>query len=385
MLSHNFAAAFFILLCLLFSASPSFAENISDVEKNLSQQKAEIASIKKKLSKLKIQQNQQNKALQATSKKVSSARKQYQATQKQIKSTQQKLAKLREQNRDIKLQLSRSKKDIQKLLIAVYKNQNSNQLKLLLSQDSPQTFSRLLKYHDYFQQEQLDQIQEHLTTLERFKQNEQQLTKELVSFQELKTQQKAQQDKLNQSKKQQQQQLAKLRSSVKSEARRLEKKQKDQQRLNKLLADMKKALEDINALGSNRPFKSDRGKMPWPTKGKIKRSFGSAIASGKLKSTGILIGAPSGRPVSTIHSGRVVFSDWFSGFGLLTIIDHGDGYMSLYGQAESVIREPGEWVNRGDVIAYTGNTSDTNIEGIYFEIRKQGTPVNPKRWCTGRP
>ncbi|MFC3152334.1 murein hydrolase activator EnvC family protein [Litoribrevibacter euphylliae] len=374
-----------LALCFLLSSGISTAENISDVEKNLSQQKSDIAKLKKKLSKLKVEQNKQNKALQATSRKVSNARKQLQKTQKSLSSTQNKLSQLREQNREITRELNKSKQDIQTLLIAVYKNQDNNQLKLLLSEESPQKLSRLLKYHQYLQQEQLDKIQVHLKTLEKFKQNEQALTAELVNLQSLKKAQQQEQDDLSNAKKLQQQQLAELKRSVTTESKRLEKKQKDQQRLNKLLSDMKKALEDINALGGSRPFKSDKGKMPWPVKGRIMRSFGSALAGGKLKSNGILIGAPSGRAVKAIHSGRIVFADWFSGFGLLTIIDHGDGYMSLYGQAESVVREPGEWINRGDVIAYAGNTSDTDIEGIYFEIRKQGTPINPKRWCTGRP
>lgn len=379
-------SVFFIFsFCLFLTAATTFAEDIADVEKNLSKQKSEIAQIKKKLSQLKVEQNKQNKELQATSRKVSAARKQLQKTKLSLSSTQNKLTQLREQNRQITLELNKSKKDIQQLLIAVYKNQDNNQLKLLLSEESPQRLARLLKYHQYLQQEQLSKIQAHLKTLEMFKQNEKSLTAELVKLQTLKKAQQQEQQELSEAKQSQQQQLAKLRRSVSTEAKRLKKKEQDQKRLNKLLSDMKKALEDINALGGSRPFKADKGKMPWPTKGRIKRSFGSALAGGKLKSNGVLIGAPSGRPVQAIHSGRVVFSDWFSGFGLLIIIDHGSGYMSLYGQAESVVREPGEWINRGDVIAYTGNTSDTNIEGIYFEIRKQGTPINPKRWCTGRP
>lgn len=374
-----------LILALGISAAEATAESISDVEKNLSQQKSDIARLKKKLSQLKVEQNQKNKDLQATSKKVSSARKKLQQTKRDLDATQNKLSKLREQNRSIKLELNKSKQQIRKLLIAVYKNQDNNQLKLLLSQESPQKFARLLKYHEHFQAEQMAQIESHLKTLETFKKNEQQLTAELVTLQDLKKAQQQEQNKLAAAKTSQQKQLNKLRQSLKTESARLNKKQKDQARLNKLLAEMKKALEDINALGDSRPFGSDKGKMPWPTRGKIMRSFGSAIAGGKLKSNGILIGAPSGKPVTAIHSGRVVFADWFSGFGLLTIIDHGGGYMSLYGQAESVIREPGEWINRGDVIAYTGNTSDTDIEGIYFEIRQQGTPINPKRWCTGRP
>ncbi|GAA3929311.1 murein hydrolase activator EnvC family protein [Litoribacillus peritrichatus] len=357
---------------------------MSEVEQNITQQKKEIEKLRRKVKALTRQQDKQNKALQATSRKVSNARKNILNTKKQLSQTQSKLASLREQNQTIKRTLNKSKQEIRQLLVSVYKNQDNSQLKLLLSQDSPQTLTRLLKYHNYLQQEQLSKIEKHLKTLEDFRENEKQLTTELVSLQELKKKQELEQVTLAQSKQAQQHELNKLKQSVKTEAGRLKKKQADQQRLNKLLVDMKKALEDINALAGSRPFKADKGKMPWPVKGRIVRSFGSALAGGKLKSNGVLLSAPAGKPVKAIHNGRVVFSDWFSGFGLLTIIDHGNGYMSLYGQAESVIREPGEWVNIGDTIAYTGNTSDTDIDGIYFEIRHKGTPINPKRWCTGR-
>ncbi len=380
----------FLCLFLTFSLSnfglnnPAHAESVSQVTQDITKQKKEIERLRRKVRELTKQQNKQNKALQTTSRKVSSARKKIQKTKRSLSSTQTKLTTLKEKNRTIKQTLNKSKKDIQQLLISVYKNKDNNQLKLLLSQDSPQTVSRLLRYHQYLQAEQLAKIEKHLKTLEEFKENEQQLTSELVALQELKKKQQLEQTQLDQSKKEQQRQLTQLKKSVSTESGRLKKKEQDQKRLNKLLSDMKKALEDINALAGSRPFKADKGKMPWPIKGKIRQSFGSALSGGKLKSNGVLIAARSGTPVKAIHNGRIVFSDWFSGFGLLTIIDHGNGYMSLYGQAESVVKEPGEWINIGDTIAYAGNTSDTDIEGIYFEIRHKGTPINPKRWCTGR-
>jgi septal ring factor EnvC (AmiA/AmiB activator) len=373
----------FILICTL--PKLAYSESISDVESNLTKQKTEIKKLKKQLASLNVKQDTANKALKETSKKVSKARKNLRTTQNKLQTTQNNLSLLREQNRKIKLKLNQSKRQIQQLLIAVYKNQNNNHLKLLLSNDNPQALSRLLKYHQYFQKNQIEQIQTHLDTLKEFKLNEKKLTDKLVNLQSLKKRQQEEQTQLDKSKQTQRSQLSKLRKSYKKAASRLKKREQDQKRLNTLLADMKKALEDINDIAGTRPFKSDKGKMPWPTKGRIKQSFGSSLAGGKLKSNGIVIASPTGRPVTAIHNGRVVFSDWLTGYGLLTIIDHGGGYMSLYGQAESVLLEPGEWVNRGDTIAYTGNTGDLDIEGIYFEIRKNGIPTNPKRWCTGRP
>lgn len=121
-----------------------------------------------------------------------------------------------------------------------------------------------------------------------------------------------------------------------------------------------------------------------PIAGRVTNRFGSARSSGKLRWNGVFIEAEPGTPVTAVHYGRVVFSDWLRGFGLLLIVDHGDGYMSLYGHNEVLYRETGDWVTAGETIATVGDTGGQNRSGLYFEIRHAGKPTDPQHWCRVR-
>lgn len=127
------------------------------------------------------------------------------------------------------------------------------------------------------------------------------------------------------------------------------------------------------------PFEQLRGRLPWPVQGRVSRRYGAALG-GDYTSEGVLLDSAQGAAVSAISAGRVVFADQFGQLGLLVIVDHGDGYMSLYGQTSAVSRNAGDWVAAGDVIATAGAISDQD-RGIYFEIRKDGHPIDPAEWC----
>ncbi|HEY7775443.1 MAG TPA: peptidoglycan DD-metalloendopeptidase family protein, partial [Kineobactrum sp.] len=130
-----------------------------------------------------------------------------------------------------------------------------------------------------------------------------------------------------------------------------------------------------------KPFASTRGSLAWPVSGRRGNSFGASRGAGGMRWHGINLRAEEGTPVKAVHHGRVVFADWLRGSGLLLILDHGDGYMSLYAHNQSLLREVGEWVGPGTTIATVGNTGGSNRAGLYFEIRKDGKPVDPVVWC----
>jgi septal ring factor EnvC (AmiA/AmiB activator) len=123
--------------------------------------------------------------------------------------------------------------------------------------------------------------------------------------------------------------------------------------------------------------------MAWPVEGRITERFGRPRNSGKMKWQGVRLKAETGATVSAIHHGRVVYADWLRGSGLLLVIDHGEGYMSLYAHNESLLRDVGEWVSTGAAIATVGDSGGQSEAGLYFEIRKDGKPTNPQAWCSG--
>ncbi len=186
---------------------------------------------------------------------------------------------------------------------------------------------------------------------------------------------------MRQSQAQRSQVLSRLIRDLKDQGRRLDRLQSDERDLKALIDGLEQALADIPV---EQPlevaFSGRRGRLPWPARGRIVKRFGSPRLGG-IVWDGVMISAPKGQEVRAIHHGRVAFADWFRGFGLLLILDHGDGYMTLYGHNQSLFKEAGDWVEENEPIALVGSSGGRQQAGVYFGIRHQGRAVNPVRWC----
>ena len=173
--------------------------------------------------------------------------------------------------------------------------------------------------------------------------------------------------------------LVSLEAESKNRARELERLKEQQGGLEKLVRELRRALERIDKFptDSKDAFAKLRGKLAWPVAGKLVAAYGQTRAGG-VKWDGMLVTGAQGAPVRAVYHGRVVYADWLSGLGLLTIIDHGDGYLSLYGHNERLYKEVGERVTAGDTIATLGDSGGRPRPELYFEIRKAGRPVDPR-------
>ena len=174
--------------------------------------------------------------------------------------------------------------------------------------------------------------------------------------------------------------LADLKKSLSNDSQAITKLEADSNRLSKLLEALQEALAELDTPASYVPFSEAKGQLPYPVRGKPSSRFGDQRNSGNMRWRGWLMPAREGVDVTAIHYGRVVYSDWLGGHGLLTIIDHGNGWLSLYGQNRSLQREVGDWVGPGDTIAQVGSSGGADFPGLYFEIRHNGEPVNPGIW-----
>ena len=154
----------------------------------------------------------------------------------------------------------------------------------------------------------------------------------------------------------------------------------DQQRLQALFTELQRRSPGLDATD----FAARKGSLPWPLEGVPVSRFGQPRADGRLQWHGLLLRAEPGTPVRAVHRGRVVFADWLRGFGLLTIVDHGDGYMTLYGHAEVLAKRPGDMVESGEVIARAGQSGGARTSGLYFEIRRHGDATDPLQWVFER-
>lgn len=291
------------------------------------------------------------------------------------------LGTLRKQEEQQLELLQRHKAVLRKQVRAAYAMGRQERIKIFFNQQSPDTVSRVMAYYDYLNRARAGKLKEIEAGIVALREIQTRIVNEETKLHELTQQRLAEKQVLEKAQAARRTVIDSISAELDKGGQALEQLLYDEKRLQKLLAGIREALADVNAeIPGERSFQQLKGKLAWPAKGKIAATYGSAKIGG-LTWDGILIGAPEGGEVRAIHGGRVAYADWLRGFGLLLIIDHGDGYMSLYGHNQSLFKETGDWVESGEPIALVGSTGGQRRSGVYFGIRHNGDPVDPVRWC----
>ena len=254
-------------------------------------------------------------------------------------------------------------------------------IKLLLNQRDPGQIGRVLVYYQYFGRARASQIAAIDAHLAEINGLDAELAAEEQRLLALEQQQRGEVTRLQSARERRGKALVSLDAESKNRAKELERLKDQQGGLEKLVRELRRALERIDKFptDSKDAFAKLRGKLAWPVSGKLVASYGQVRAGG-MKWDGVLLAGAQGTPVRAVYHGRVVYADWLSGLGLLTIIDHGDGYLSLYGHNERLYKEVGERVTAGDTIATLGDSGGRPQPELYFEIRKAGKPIDPRPW-----
>lgn len=268
---------------------------------------------------------------------------------------------------------------------AAYVMGRQERLKVLLNQQQPETVSRIMAYYDYLARARATRMEEISSHLQKLQQLQDDVAKQEALLQQTRDQRLSERQSLEQVQSVRQQTIQTLTGQLEESGQQLTRLQRDERRINELISGLQQALQDME-IPDQKPFFQKKGRLEWPTSGRIRASYGSAKIE-DMRWDGVVIGAPEGRPVRSVHAGRVAYADWLRGFGLLLIIDHGDDYMTLYGYNQSLFKETGDWVAPGEVIALVGNSGGQQQAGLYFGIRYKGKAKNPKAWCkktTGR-
>lgn len=252
--------------------------------------------------------------------------------------------------------------------------------KLVLNESDPLTLERMVRYHQYFGAARLRALERYNSALAAVDAREAELQREIARTAVERESQRARTQALGAARAESAALLARLEKerSGKGESRvRLE---ADRKRVADLIAALNR-----KALGlDGRSFSQSRGKLPWPVDGKVLHGFGQPRAEGRLRWQGMVISANVGSEFRVVQRGRVVFADWLRGFGMLAIVDHGSGYLTLYGQAESIARRVGDQVAPGDVLGRVGQSGGSGSVGVYFEVRERGQPRDPANWLARR-
>ncbi|HSC15358.1 MAG TPA: peptidoglycan DD-metalloendopeptidase family protein [Gammaproteobacteria bacterium] len=256
--------------------------------------------------------------------------------------------------------------------------------KLLLSQESPAALGRMLVYFDYYNRARSQRIAAVAGELAKLEELDAATARVEAQLATLEAAQAREVATLEKSRDERRAVVAKLDASVRDGNAAVAKLRAEEQRL----ADLVQRLSEVMAgfpVDTEEPFARSKGKLAWPVQGRIAGDYGQARGAGPVKWNGVLLEAAAGTPVRAVHRGRVAFADWLQGLGLLVIVDHGGGYMSLYGHNEALLKESGDWVEPGEALAQVGDTGGQSRPGLYFEIRSNGEPVNPNAWMAKRP
>jgi len=268
-----------------------------------------------------------------------------------------------------------------------YVNGREELFKLLLSQESPESLGRMLVYYDYFNRarsERIGAVSEEVGKLHELGSESERVATQLA---ELEAAQAAQVAALARARDERKAALAKVETGIADSNTAMTKLRSDEKRLAELIVQLTELMAGF-PVETDQPFSKLKGKLAWPVPGRLAADYGQLRGGGPVKWSGVLLEASQGTPVRAVYHGRVAFADWLPGLGLLIIVDHGDGYMSLYGHNEALLKEPGDWVEPGEPIAQVGDTGGQSRPAVYFEIRQNGEPVNPHPWiavkATGR-
>ena len=263
-----------------------------------------------------------------------------------------------------------------KLLVrSAYALGRQERIKLFLNQQDPQVLNRVMNYYNYFNQQRIEQIEAANRLIQDISDTEQKIHQTRLTLESNRQLKKKQVMEFESARQNRSRLVAELENSIKGKKQALSGLQQDEAALTKLLKNIQQ-----QKLEQKRKFSSLKGNMAWPAKGYLSNLFGSQKAEG-VKWDGVFIKADEGTEIKSIHQGKVAYADWLRGYGLLIIVDHGEGYMSLYGHNQSLFKETGDPVEAGEAIALVGNSGGQNKSGLYFSIRQKGKPTNPKKWC----
>ena len=371
----------------------------SGSKENLKQIRNRIDSLKKQLADKEESRQKTASALRGSETAIIHINRKLAGLSSEQRKTSAALDQLNIRTRETRQTIDSQQSRLNQQLYQQYVQGRHEYLQLLLSQKNPGQIARELHYYGYISRARvshIDTLQNDLGHLNSLTRESHEKNRDLA---EIESKQTVQKNILEQERKKRQELLAQLSSQVAQHQQEITRLERDEKELSQLVARLNRAssprprklphrpsplnntrVPDASSAGS--PFAALQGRLSLPVRGEITNRFGAPRNNSKITWKGLFIRTPDGAAIKAIAAGKVVFSDWLRGFGNLLIIDHGDSYMSLYGNNDVLHRQAGDMVQGGETIAAAGNSSDEMDSGLYFELRHQGKPFDPLNWMT---
>ena len=399
-------------LALLLAAGAVQAQQSSrEAERKLQQLRGELKDVAQERRQLEGDRDEASRQLRAADQKVARSGRAVAETEAAIRRQQQALAELQQRRNTLEANLGGQHRQLATLLRGAYQVGKHAPLKLLLSQDSVANANRELAYHRYLQRARARAITALTDDLQALSATEQQIAARGKELEQAREQQRQQAAALAADRRQRAQLVVDIDKRYQDRSEREKALGQDARSLEHLLDNLRAAAARAeaerkaaarraeaestrlaNVAGATRttPGKTPPrvvanapapkvGGLGWPLSGNLLARYGGRLPDGRI-SSGVLIGAPAGSTVNAVADGTVVFSDWMTGYGMILIVDHGNGYMSLYAHNDALLRDAGARVRRGEAVARVGNSGGQGVAALYFELRRNGQPVDPSSW-----
>ena len=345
-------------------------KDLSEIQNALKQSQAELAEQRKDITKLQSSLQQHELDIAKNAKALNIAEQSIRDTEEQQKQQQQKADELAQNRLDQQTALAAQIK-------SAYMSGGHDYSKMLLNQENTAQVERTLSYYNYLNKARIKQIEELKALLLEIEAVQTELEKTKQHLMVLHEEQANRQQALIAAQQQRKKNISQLKTKFSSTKDSINYLKENEKTLVTTLEELEKEkTKKVELLG----LTASKGKLDWPTKGKIEHSFGQRKHGG-IDWKGVLIGAREGSDVHSVHNGKVVFADWLKGYGWVIVVDHGDGFMSLYGHTQTLLKDVGDMVRQGDIIALVGQSGGQANSGLYFEIRHKGRAVNPVKWC----
>jgi len=402
------ARALLILLAalVLAGAAPAHAQDRRDAERRLQDVRKELQRVASERRKLEGQRGDATRKLRMADEQVGGVQRALRSTETSLQRDTAALARVQLQRVHSMAGLEASRRELAGLLRASQLAGPEAPLKVVLAQDRVADAERALTYQGYLQRGRVQRMHAITRELQRIKALEREIAQRNASMAIARQQQRQQLAGLETARTQRAGALAGIDGQYRDRASREKALGRDAKALQNLLAQLRVAAAKAAREAARAKLQTDRrevssgrsraltrravaasapalrvGGLGWPVSGNLLASFGGRLPDGR-RSDGVLIAAPAGTSVKSVADGTVVFADWMTGYGMILIVDHGNGYMSLYAHNDGLLRDAGDTVRRGDPVASVGTSGGQDRPGLYFELRRNGQPVNPSSWLS---
>ena len=370
-------------LALLASALPvqAQADRAARAQAELEQIQSRIQSLREELRGDRRQRDRLSRQLEDLERDLAETAARLRELDSRHQQASARLVELQQQREQRRAELAQDREDLAAHLRQAWITGRRGRIRMLLNQEDPGAVGRVLAYYDYLSQARSERIRELSRRLEELAELERQIASRREALAALRDEQRNVLDSLQNTREERAQLLARIESRISERGEQIDQLEADEQQLQELIDALQTRLADIpDELGRHRDFSQLRGQLPHPVEGRVIQRFGQSLRDGRLRSRGMLFAAEEGSEIVAVSHGRVAFAEWLPNYGLVLIMEHGGGYLSLYGHTREIYRDVGEWVAPGEVIARVGDSGGRDSPALYFEIRDDREPVDPAPW-----